>query len=398
MKRILEDIMVLDFSRFIAGPYCGMILADMGAKVIRIDRPGGEEDRTIGLVGLDGQNLLYPSYARNKKGITLNLMNNDRGREILKDLVKRSDVVIHSFGPDAAKLMGLTYEELKSIKPAIILTAITCYGSDGPYSNRIGFDPIAQAMSGSMALGGYPDKPPIRSFMNPIDYGTGLCAALGTVMALRYRDRTGKGQFVDLALLQTAVSYVAPQIAEAEVLGQLRPIIGNRAAYVGPADLYRCKDGWVFIATVMNSLWQRLAKVIGHEELLDDPELFNDYQRYEQRDRIDPLIAEWVAERTMDEVQKKMEEVRIPCGPYLGLDEVSKDPHIRARRMIEYTDLEKPGLEKVPVCGIPIKFSETPGRIETRAPQVGEHNDEIYRGLLGYSREQIKNLVAQGVI
>ena len=398
MERILEDIRVLDFGRFIAGPYCGMILADMGAEVIRIDRPGGEEDRTFGLLGPDGQNFLYPSYARNKKGITLNLLKNEQGREVLKDLVKRSNVVLHSFGQDAAKLMGLTYDTLKAIKPDIILTAISCFGSEGPYSDRLGFDALAQAMSGAMALGGYPDKPPIRAFMNPMDYGTGLCAALGTVLALRHHDKTGEGQMVDLALLQTAVSFVAPQIAEAEVLGRVRPIIGNRAAYAGPSDLYRCKDGWVIIYTLMNTLWRRLLKAIDHEELLDDPELYNDFQRYEHRDRIDPLVAEWVAARTVDEVLEKMAAARIPCGPYLGLDEVAKDPQVIAQKMLEYTDLEAPGLEKVPVCGIPIKLSKTPGRVERRAPRVGEHNDEIYQDFLGYNQKKMKDLKARGAI
>ncbi|MBW1643132.1 MAG: CoA transferase [Deltaproteobacteria bacterium] len=398
MKRVLEDIRVLDFGRFIACPYCGMMLADMGAEVIRVDRPGGEEDRTIGLIGPNGQNLSYYSYARNKKGITLNLLNNKDGQEVLKDLVKECDIVIHNFSPNAAKLMGLTYEELKTIKHDIILTAISCFGSEGPYANLPGFDFIAQSMSGAMALGGYEDKPPVRAFMNPMDFSTALSAAFGTLAALRHRDMTGEGQMVDLALLRTAISLTAPQIAEAEVLGRLRPRVGNRAAYVGPTDLFKCKDGYVFIATIMNSLFRRLAKIIGHEELLEDPELHNDLSRFEFRDRIDPLIAKWTADRTVDEVMKAMEEARIPCGRYYELDEVSKDPHVKATGMIEYTDMEEEGLENLPVCGIPHRLSKTPGRVVTRAPKVGEHNDDIYKKLLNYSDEQIQKLQQQGTI
>lgn len=398
MKRVLEDIRVLDFGRFIACPYCGMLLADMGAEVIRIERPGGEEDRTTGLLGPNGQNMSYPSYARNKKGITLKLMRNERGREILADLVKKTDVVIHNFAPDAAKMMGLAYDELKAMKPDIILTAISCFGSEGPYAKRQGFDFIAQAMSGCLALGGFPDKPPIRAFMNPMDFSTGICAAFGTLLALRHRDQTGEGQMVDLALLRTAISFNTPVIAEADVLGRLRPMIGNRAPYLGPTDLYRCKDGWVFIATIMDSLWRRLARAIGHAELIDDPDLQGDYERYEHRDKIDPHVAEWCEKHTVDEVMKTMEEARIPCGPLLGLDEVSKDPHVQATGMMEYTDLEEPGLEKVPVCNIPLRLSKTPGRVESRAPRVGEHNMDIFHGLLGYSKEEIEQLKAEDVI
>jgi crotonobetainyl-CoA:carnitine CoA-transferase CaiB-like acyl-CoA transferase len=400
MKRVLDDIRVLDFGRFIAGPYCGMILADMGAEVIRIDRPGGEEDRTTGLLGPDGQNVSYPSYARNKKGITLNLMDkkDENSRKIITDLVKTADVVLYNFSPYAAKLMGLTYEELAAMKPDIIVAAISCFGSEGPYANRVGFDFMAQAMSGAMALGGFPDIPPQRSQLPFCDFSTGQNAAIGILLALRHRDQTGEGQMVDLALLQTAVSFTAPQIAEAETLGRLRPRVGNRAVYLGPSDLYKCKDGYVFIATIMNSLWRRLAKAIGHEELLDDPDLHNDLQRFENRDKVDPLVIEWAGSRTVAEVVAAMEEARIPCARYLELDEVSSDPHVKARNMVEYVDMEVPGLENLPVCGIPIKLSKTPGRVETRAPRVGEHNDRIYQELLGYSDEYVAELKASGVI
>ncbi|MCP4752757.1 MAG: CoA transferase [Proteobacteria bacterium] len=398
MKRVLDDIRVLDFGRFIACPYCGMILADMGAEVIRIERTGGEEDRTHGLVKESGKNLSYPSYARNKKGLTLNLMKSERSREILKELVKKSDVVIHNFTPKAAEAMGLTYDELTAVKPDIILAAISCFGSTGPYSARPGFDFIAQAMSGSMALGGFPDKPPIRAFMNPMDYSTALATAIGVLLALRHRDQTGEGQMVDNALLRTAISFTTPQIAEAEVWGNIRPMIGNRAAYVGPTDIFKCKDGYVFIATIMNTLWRRLAKVIGHPELVDDPALYNDLERYNHRDRIDHLIAEWTAERTVEEVLDEMAKAHIPCGPYLGLDEIANDPHVKETNMIEYVDMEEPGLEKLPVCGIPVVLSKTPGRVETRAPRVGEHNNEILSGILGYSQELIDELEKQGAI
>lgn len=398
MQRVLEGIRVLDFGRFIACPYCGMILADMGAEVIRIERPGGEEDRTHGLLGENGQNLSYYSYARNKKGVTLDFIRNEKGREVMAELIKKSDMVIHNFSPEAARFMGLGYEDLCKIRPDIILAAISCFGSDGPYASLQGFDFIAQAMSGGLDLGGYEDKGPIRAFMNPMDFSTGLCAVIGVLLALRHRDQTGEGQMVDLALLRTAVSFNAPVIAEYEVLGRLRPKIGNRAAYLGPTDLYKCQDGHVFIATITNSLWRRLARLIGQEQLIEDPDLKMDIDRYENREKVDPLVAAWCAERTVKEVQDKLQEARIPCGPLLGLDEVAHDPHILETEMIEYTDQEEPGLDKVPVCGIPIRMSKTPGKVVTRAPRVGEHNLEIYQGLLGYSRDKLAELEEDGVL
>jgi crotonobetainyl-CoA:carnitine CoA-transferase CaiB-like acyl-CoA transferase len=203
---------------------------------------------------------------------------------------------------------------------------------------------------------------------------------------------------VDLALLRTAVSFNASVIAEYEVLGRLRPKIGNRAAYLGPTDLYKCQDGHVFIATITNSLWRRLARLIGQEQLIDDPDLKMDIDRYENREKVDPLVAAWCAERTVKEVQDKFQEARIPCGPLFALDEVAHDPHILETEMIEFTDQEEPGLDKVPVSGIPIRMSKTPGKVVTRAPRVGEHNAEIYLGLLGYSRDKLTELEEEGVL
>jgi crotonobetainyl-CoA:carnitine CoA-transferase CaiB-like acyl-CoA transferase len=399
MQRVLEDIRVLDFGRFISCPYCGMILADMGAEVIRVDRPGGEEDRTHSLIGPDGNNLSFPSYARNKKGITLNLSKNKpEAREILDSLVKQCDVVIHNFTPAAAEFMGLSYDRLSAIKPDIILTAISCFGDEGPYRNRTGFDFIAQAMSGAMNCGGFSDKPPIRAFFNPMDYGTALAAAVGTLLALRHRDKTGEGQMVDLALLRTALSFTAPIIAEKEVLGRSRPMIANRAPYLTTTDLFECRDGFVFIASIMNSIWRRLARLIGHEELINDPELNNDLSRFEHRDKIDPLVADWIRVRTVEQVLAEMESAHIPCSPYYELGQVSRDPHVQETGMLPLIDMEVPGLKPLPVSPNPIKLSKTPGRIETRAPRPGEHNLEIYGRLLGHSKETLDKLAEKGII
>ena len=398
MKGVLSDIRVLDLGRFIACPYCGMLLADMGAEVIRIDRPGGEEDRSVGLAGPHGENMQFAGLARNKKGITLNLFKSDKARAVFADLVKKSDVVIHNFAPEAARMAGLTYEDLQKIKSDIILVSISCFGSTGPYADRTGFDFVAQAMSGAMKVGGYPDKDPIRAFINPMDFGTGTAAAFGVMVALRHRDKTGEGQVIDMALLQTALNYTANSVAEMDVLGIPKPIIGNRAPYVGPTDLYKCKDGYIFVAVIMNSMWKRMAKVIGAEDMVGDPNMKTDFDRYQQRDRIDPLVKKWMASRTKEEIIKVMEEARIPCGPLMELDEISKDPHIQSENMLPLSDLEVPGLAKIPIPGIQTRMSKTPGEIRTRAPRVGEHNDEIYKDLLDYSEKYLKELTEEKLI
>ena len=398
MTKVLDGVRVLDFGRFIAAPYCGMILADMGAEVIRIDRPGGEEDRRHGLKASNGENLSYPSYARNKKCISLNVLSKDAPRDVLEDLVRISDVFLHNFSPGAIKAFSLTYDDIKAIKPDIIYTGISCYGSTGPYCDRVGFDQIAQIFSGAAALNGYEGDDPLRAALPWVDYSTALCATIGTLLALRHRDATGEGQMVDCALLQTAMSFIAPMVAEAEVLGKERPRIGNRSAYLGPTDLYKCRDGYVYVATTMEGMWRRMMKIVGHEEMIDNPDFDTDIKRFDRRDEVDPLVAGWIKAHTVEEVVATMDENRIPCGVYHSTANDASDPHVQARKMLEYMDLGAPGLERVPVCGIPIRLSATPGEVRDVAPKVGQHNDEYYRDKLGYSEEKLTSLRQSGFV
>lgn len=203
---------------------------------------------------------------------------------------------------------------------------------------------------------------------------------------------------VDLSLLRTALSFTAPIIAEKEVLGRSRPMIANRAPYLTTTDLFECKDGYVFIASIMNSIWKRLARLIGHEELLNDPELYNDLSRFEHRDKIDPLVAVWIKERTVEQVLTEMEAAHIPCSPYYELGEVSQDPHVQETGMLPYIDMEVPGLKPLPVSPNPIKLSKTPGRIESRAPRPGEHNLEVYGKWLGLGQDALDQLAVKGII
>lgn len=396
-RRVLRDIRVLDFGRFISAPYCGMMLADMGAEVIRVEKPGGEEDRFVGLTAENGENFTYPGLARNKKGITLDVRARE-GRAVLKDLVAGSDVFLHNFSPAAVNALELRYEHIRAYNSAIVYTGISCFGTEGPRRDSGGFDPMAQAGSGAAAVTGFAGGPPLRSGVPWVDYSTGLCAALGTLLALRHRDRTGEGQAVDCGLLQTAVSYTAPMIAEATIAGRERPRLGNRGAYLGPSDLYRCRDGYVYAATPTEAMWRSLVKLIGRPDLEKAAELRTGVLRFENRATVDPVVERWMEERTVEEAVTALEKARIPCGVYRATSEVPADPQVAACDMIEYLDLESQGLESVPVSGLPVRLSRTPGGIVSRPPRVGEHNREIYGDLLGYTRERIERLESSGIL
>lgn len=397
MQKALEGIRALDFSRYVAGAYCGALLADMGAEVIRVERPEGEVDRELGPFAPNGENIVYGMIlARNKKGITLNTRS-EKGREILKELVKRADIVVENYGVEGKKIMGLDYELLSQINPAIILVSISGFGSFGPYAKKLCFDAIAQGMSGAMCYTGFPQNPPTRAAVPYVDFSSGIYGALGAMFALYYREKTGKGQMVDVALLDAAISFVAGMgvAAEYKLLNYIRPQIGNSSFY-NYNNTYKAKDGWLFIYTVGNSTWQRFLKVIGREDLGRDPRFKDDMTRWQSRDVLDPIVSEWVSRYTIKEVLDLLEKARVPCGPVNNIANIVDNPHVKAREMI--VDIDFPGSGLVPLSGIVPKLSRTPGKIERRAPLIGEDNEEIYCKLLNLSLEELGQLKQEGVV
>jgi len=394
----LDGIRVLDLGRFVACPFCGMLLADLGAEVIRVERSVGGEDRYLGLLAPSGDGYLYVNRNRNKKAISLNFERNDEAKEILKELVKRSDVVIENFSPEAAQAMGITYDNLKTIKPDIIFAHISGFGPSGPYSHRLGFDQTVQAISGVMAINGFPGGPPCRDQVPWVDYGTASLATVGVVSALYHRQRTGQGQMIDTALLQTAVTYVAPYISEWEIGKELREQVGNRGYWTGPVDLYKTKDSkWVMLAIQTNAIWRRFCRFIDREDLVTDPRFHNDLARWEHRDILDPVVSEWVASQTAKELVTVAEKIPIPVGICYNQTEVAHHPQVKAREML--TEVPSPdGSGDVLVTNIPLGMSGTPLKIERSFPAVGQYNEEIYCGLLGYSREDLARLKDEGVI
>lgn len=397
MQKALEGIRALDFSRYVAGAYCGALLADMGADVIRVERPEGEVDRELGPFAPNGENIVYGMIlARNKKGITLNTRS-EKGRGILKELVKRADIVVENYGVEGKKIMGLDYELLSQINPAIILVSISGFGSFGPYAKKLCFDAIAQGMSGAMCYTGFPGNPPTRAAVPYVDFSSGIYGALGAMFALYHREKTGKGQMVDVALLDAAISFVAGMgvAAEYKLLNYIRPQIGNTSFY-NYNNTYKARDGWLFIYTVGNSIWQRLLKVIGREDLAQDPRFKDDITRWQNRDVLDPIVSEWVSRYAVKEALDLLEKARVPCGPVNNIANIVDNPHVKAREMI--VDIDFPGSGPVPLSGIVPKLSRTPGKIERRAPLIGEDNEEIYCKLLNLSLEELRQLKQEGVV
>ncbi len=392
----LEGLRVLDLSRFQACPLCGMMLADMGAEVIRIEQPEGAPDRTWGQTGPDGETLLYKIVGRNKKAITLRI-EKPEGMEIFRELVKRSDILLHNFTPGAPVAREVSYDQLKAINPRIIVAAVSGYGQTGPEAEKPCFDAVAQARAGSMFLNGFPGDPPTKTTVTNIDVSTGLMATIGVLTALLHRDRTGLGQAIDVSLFDTAS--FATQALGALLLynlyGEIRTQVGNRGFH-SYAGCHRAKDKWVMINPATNTIWKRFTRAIDQPGMSDDSRFATDIDRFRNADLIDPFVREWVERRTAAEILATLDRARIPCSVVNTIDEAMQDPQVTARDMIAYLDY--PGLGTLPVPGLPIKLSQTPGSIDSPAPRLGEHNDDVYRGLLGFTPEKLKQLKTKDII
>lgn len=385
---LLANIRVIDFGRYIAGPYCGMMLADFGADVIRIDRRGGSEDRYLGPVAAGGEGGMFLSINRNKRSLTLNPAK-PGGREVIRRLVASADAVIANLPLAVMKKMGIDYDSLKAIKPDVVLTMISTFGPDGPYAERVGFDAVAQAMSGAMRLTGF-EESPVRALAPFEDYGTALHAAFGTMAALYHREKTGQGQLVDASLLATGVTFMAAFLAERRVTGVRRGRQGNAAYWAAPSDVYKTKDGWVVVACNGGPMFARWAKAVGREDLIGHERMQTDLDRADHRELIDEAMIPWCRRRTTQQVVEALEKARVPAAPLHTLDETLQDPQVRARRLLEY--LPYPGAPRdVPLAAPPVRLSATPANIRARAPQPGEHSEEILAEL-GYAAEEIERL------
>jgi crotonobetainyl-CoA:carnitine CoA-transferase CaiB-like acyl-CoA transferase len=391
---VLAGIRVLDFGRYIAGPYCAALLADLGADVIRIERRGGGEDRTVAPVGEDETGAMYVVMNRNKRGMTLDPSTPD-GRQIVKKLVATADVVVANLPPDVLRSLELDLESLRRVKPDIILTAVTAFGAGRPWSHKHGFDGVAQVMAGGAYLTGTPDQP-MRAAVAWVDCGTASLAALGTLAALMERGKTGRGQKVEAALLRTAVAFNNPTLVEQQVIRPNRVATLNRGQTSSPSDIFRTKDGWIMAYAIGNPMYRRWAKLMGEDMWLSDPRFKDDKSRGDHGETISKRMAEWCAERTTAEALSECEAAKVPAAPLYSPQEALEDAHIRQAGLL--VDRQFPGFARpAPLAPTPVDLSETPGRYRHRAPALGEHTDDILREI-GYSDDAIKALRAKDVI
>lgn len=395
MPGILEGLRVLDFGRYIAGPYCTTILAQLGAEVIRIEKLDGSEDRFTTPVSESGEGAMLLQIANSKKSLTLNPMKPE-AKEVMRRLIKSSDVVVANLPLDALDAMGLDYESLKLIKEDIILTHQSAFGDTGPYKNRVGFDGIGQAMSGSMYMSGDDETGP-RKLSSPwVDFTTALVGCIGTLSAIMHHRATGEGQMVVGSLFGSSIMVSIAALIEQDLLQLNRAGIGNRGYNGGPSDTFKTKDGWVLVQSIGGPLFKRWCDLIGEDHWLSDHRFDSDQDRGDNGHLISERMAEWCAERTTDEAIKEMETVRLPCGPVLSPQEVLDDPHLQAMGLLQRLDY--PGLSKpAPIANFPLKMSKTEVSIKHRAPLLGEHTEEILTGL-GFTAEDILSLKEKRVV
>jgi crotonobetainyl-CoA:carnitine CoA-transferase CaiB-like acyl-CoA transferase len=391
---VLAGIRVLDFGRYIAGPYCAALLADLGADVIRIERIGGGEDRTVAPVGADDVGAMYLVMNRNKRAMTLDPASHE-GREIVRKLVATADVVVANLPPEVLRSLSLDLESLRQVKPDIILTTVTAFGAGGPWSHKHGFDGIGQLMCGSAYLTGTPEQP-MRAAVAWVDCGTASLAAFGTLAALMARQKTGRGQKVEGALLRTAVAYNNPALVEQQVIEPNRVATLNRGQTSAPSDVFRTKDGWIIAYAIGNPMFARWARLMGEEHWLTDARFRDDKVRGDHGEVVSRRMAEWTAAHTTAEALAALDKARIPAGPLYSPQDALHDTHIRAAGLLQDTDY--PGLPRpAPLAPMPVDLSETPGRFRHRAPTLGEHTDAIMIEL-GYRPDEVAELRAKGVI
>lgn len=388
----LDDVRVVDLSRFIAGPFCTQLLADMGAHVVKVERPGGEDARKHKPF-LDGESLYVMAFSRNKRAMTLDTRHPE-AREVLERLIRSSDVLVENYRPGTLAAMGLSPERLRELNPRLIVTSISGFGQGGPLAGRALFDAIAQAMSGLMSLTGEGEQPTTAGTY-VADYVAGLYGALGTMMALRHRDRTGEGQVVDVASLDGLFSCLATQVMAAANLGEAPGRTGARDALNAPANVFEARDGFLYLHGGTNPLFPRLCRAMGRPELAQDERFAGVNERMANQAAIERIVAEWTAAGTVEEAGRRLTAEGIPWGPVATVPDVVASPQIAAREML--VSVDHPTLGELRLPGVPIKLSASPGSVRTPPPHVGQDTEEVL-AQLGYGGDEIAALQGSGAV
>jgi crotonobetainyl-CoA:carnitine CoA-transferase CaiB-like acyl-CoA transferase len=394
MSAALAGLRVLDVSTLFAGPLAATMLGDFGAEVIKIEHPKGDPVRYHG-ASKDGVGLWGKVVGRNKRGITLYL-GSPEGQEVFRRLVATADVVIENFRPGTLERWGLGYDELSRINPGLVLVRVTGFGQFGPYSGRPGFGTLAEAMSGFAAITGEPDGPPTLPPFGLADGISALAAAFAAVTALRARDTSGRGQVVDLAIIEPILTLLGPQPTVYDALGEVQPRTGNRSANNAPRNTYRTRDDrWVAVSTSAQSIAERVMHLVGRPELVDEPWFASGAERAQHADELDEAVGSWIAARDRDEVVRAFEEAQAAVAPIYDVRDVMADPQFAALGSL--VRVPDPELGSVLMQNVLFRLSDTPGKIETAGPSIGQHTEEVL-GELGLDADAIAELRRQGAV
>ncbi|NVK40348.1 MAG: CoA transferase [Oceanospirillaceae bacterium] len=393
----LADVKVLELGQLIAGPYCGQVLADFGADVIKIEPPGkGDAMRQWGQADENGEPIWWNVIGRNKKSMTLDLRQ-PRGQEVLRELVRQADVLIENFRPGTMEKWGLGYEALSEINPGLIMVRVSGFGQDGPYAERAGYASVCEAMGGLRYICGYPDRPPVRVGISLGDTLAGFHAALGALVALHHRERTGVGQIVDSAIYESVFGMMESLVSDYALVGKVRERSGSILPGIAPSNAYPARDGRdVVIGANQDTVFRRLCEIMGQPELADDPAYASHRARGENQLALDERVAAWTRQHDADEIVAVLARAGVPSGLVYSAPEMLEDPHFRAREAI--TEVPDRQGRMLPMQNVFPKLSATPGQVRHVGPALSEHTEETLRDWLGLNPAELAELRACGVI
>ncbi|MEK3645129.1 CaiB/BaiF CoA transferase family protein [Aeribacillus sp. FSL M8-0235] len=389
----LAGIKIIDLTRILSGPFCTMTLADLGAEVIKIESPQGDDTRQWGPPFIKNESAYFLSVNRNKKSVVLNLKD-PKGKEILLKMVEEADVVVENFRPGTLKKLGIDYDILKQHNRGVILASISGFGQTGPYSKKPGYDVLAQGMGGLMSVTGEPDGTPVKAGYSLADIGAGMWATIGILSALWERERSGQGQWIDVSLLDTMVSWQTYLAGNYFATNNDPKPLGGAHPNIVPYQVFEASDGHFILAVGNDSLWNSLVDVLDVEALRDRKFKTNP-DRVQNRDELISILEEIFKRKTRDEWVDMLESAKIPCGPVNKLSDILNDTHIKEREMV--VEMEHPSLGILKMLGVPVKLSRTPGRIKTVPPAQGEHSETVLKQM-GYSKEEIETFIKEGII
>ena len=396
--RPLEGVRVVEMGSLLAGPFCGQLLADFGAEVIKLEPPGkGDPMRVWGRHRKEGRTLWWPIIARNKKSVTINLRERE-GQDLARRLISGGDVVVENFRPGTLEKWGLGYEDLSRINPGLVMVRVSGYGQTGPYKDQAGFGSIGEAMGGIRHVTGYPDRPPPRVGISLGDSLAATFGALGAVTALYNREtRGGKGQVVDVGIYEAVLALMESTIPEYALAGHIRGRTGAILPFVAPSNTYPTGDGdYVVIGANADTVFGRFAKALGHPEWAEGEKYATHHARGENQEELDALISDWTSQRNAEEVLEIMKEAGVPAGKLFTAEDMLSDEQYAARQNIVTVD--DPEIGPFPMQNVVPRLSETPGEVRWTGPKLGQHNDEVFKEVLGMSEEDLDGLRERGIV